>query len=167
MTVTRGALIQRLRQRIRHHRQHRLSLDDALSIPVPAHMSSSYPLWRESDEAVRYLYQKYGAPVRQELGSTRRVLIYEPDFVVKIPLNEEGVMAINSEYRHFTEQNPQMPVRLPRCSIIDIPASEDPVLQMEWVEPMDSPWAEGIATLVDRGQIGIHPVTGEVLAFDL
>jgi hypothetical protein len=117
-------------------------------------------------QLMRDLTEQHGFP---EVGRTRAVFDLGDGWVVKIPLNDEGVGASSSEeyayQRGLANGDPWIPVA--RCEFRQL--GERYYLHMERVEPLvfksydDVPQWVGY---VDGGQVG-HTADGRLVAYDL
>lgn len=130
------------------------------------HEDNDPRLWEMSQGIIPDLVRKYGNPSRQKVSRTRRVLIYDGLFVIKLPTSLEGIKACNDESDHFQGQT--------ESSVVKVPPTENigdrhyPIILMNYVSPLgEDAWQYEAAMVVDQGQLGKDPRTGEIFAFDL
>lgn len=133
-----------------------------------AHSQNDPALWVRSQREVERLIAEYGKPGELVVSRTRRVLVYEPDFVIKLPTSLEGLSASRAELAQMREQGPHHVVLIaPTVQINDDP--DYPIIKMLYVDPMGAERAANsdMGMEVDRFQIGRAPRNGQTYAFDL
>lgn len=152
-------------RRFHLHRKRTVSCEEMIaSIPNP---EVDGAMWEASNKMIKSLVCKYGKPNHHISSRTRRVLVYDDQFVIKIPTSPIGIEDSRKEIEHFRGQGPSSQVKLPRTK--NIGNYELPVVHMEYVKPLcdEEAYAHPMANEIDSGQLGVHPVTKEILAYDL
>lgn len=124
-------------------------------------------MWAASNKMISSLVGKYGKPNNHISSRTRRVLVYDGKFVIKIPTSSVGIEDSRKEIQHFRNQGPSSQVKLPITK--NIGTYELPIIHMEYIKPLcdEEAYSHPMANEIDSGQLGVHPITKEVLAYDL
>lgn len=110
--------------------------------------------------AARYR-RRYGPPIGR--GRNRAVFADGDDWVIKVPVNEDGMLDNARESAHADPGIPLAP-----CELIDDHPDGVPVLRMRRVREVFIPHAEQPFWMgfVDCGQVGYLP-DGTLVAYDL